>query len=99
MLDNVNVSVRCLLSKHADNLFFPNVRELLKILPVLLMGGTDAKRSFSCVGGPVHTWLRSTMTAEKLSDLAVIAMHCHNIHIHRDKVCDKYMAMHPRRMV
>ena len=39
------------------------------------------------------------MTAEKLSDLAVIAMHCHNIPIHRDKVCDKYMAMHPGRMV
>ena len=95
-----NVSVRCLLwSKHADNLFFPNVRELLKILPVLLIGGTDAERSISFVGRPVDTWLRSTMTAEKLSDLSVIAMHCHNIHIHRDKVRDKYMAMHPRRMV
>ena len=44
-----NVSVRCLLSKHAYNLFFPNVRELLKILAVLPIGSTEAERSFSCV--------------------------------------------------
>ena len=33
-----NVSVRCLLSKHADNLFFLNVRELLEILSLLPIG-------------------------------------------------------------
>ena len=90
-----NVSVRCLLSKHANNLFSPNFRELLKILSVLPIGSTEAEWSFSCV----RTWLRSTMTTEKLSDLAVIAMHCHTVRIHRDQVCDKYMAMHPRRMM
>ena len=52
MLDNV--SVGCLLSKHADNLFFPNVRELLKILAILPIGSMEAERSFSCVRR-VHT--------------------------------------------
>lgn len=48
----------------------------------------------------IHTWLRGTMTTERLSDLAVIAMHCHSlVRINRDQVCDKYIAMHPRRMM
>ena len=78
-----DVSVTGLLSSHADNLFFPNIRELLKILAVLPIGSTEA-------------WLRSRMTTDRLSDLAVIAMHCHSIHIDRDKVYNKYMAIHPR---
>lgn len=93
-----DVSVTGLLSSHADNLFFPNIRELLKILAVLPIGSTEAERSFSCVRR-IHTWLRSRMTTDRLSDLAVIAMHCHSIHIDRDKVYNKYMAIHPRRMM
>ena len=38
-----------LLVKHADALFFPNTRELLKILAILQIGSTEAERSFSCV--------------------------------------------------
>ena len=34
-------------AKHADSIFFPNVKELLKILAVLPMGSTEAARSFS----------------------------------------------------
>ena len=55
-----DVSVTGLLSSHADNLFFPNIRELLKILAVLPIGSTEAERSFSCVRR-IHTWLRSRM--------------------------------------
>ena len=93
-----DVSVTGLLSSHADNLFFPNIRELLKILAVLPIGSTEAERLFSCVRR-IHTWLRSRMTTDRLSDLAVIAMHCHSVHIDRDKVYNKYMAIHPRRMM
>ena len=42
-------SVISLLSKHADTMFFPNIRELLEILAVLPIGSTEAERSFSCV--------------------------------------------------
>ena len=35
------ISVSSLLAKSADNIFFPNGRQLLKILVILLMGSTD----------------------------------------------------------
>jgi hypothetical protein len=85
-------SVTCLLAKHADSIFFPNIRELLKILAVLPMGSSEAERSFSCVRR-IHTWLRSTMTTERLSDLALIAMHSHFVFITREQVCERYIAM------
>ena len=37
-----------IIANHADEIFFPNVRELLKILAVLPVGSTGAERSFSC---------------------------------------------------
>ena len=85
-----------LLAKHADNIFFPNVRELLKIA-VSLMGSTEAERSFSSIRR-IHTWLRNTMTIERLSDLTVIAMHANTVTIDKRLVCDKFMAQHFRRM-
>ena len=65
-------SVASIIPSHADGIFFPNVRELLKILAVLPIGSTEAERSFSSLRR-LHTWLRSTMTTD--SDLSVIAMH------------------------
>ena len=95
--DYESISVCSLLAKHADNIFFPNVRELLKILAVLPMGSTEVERSFSCIWR-IHTWLRNTMTTERLSDLAVIAMHANAVTIDRSVVCEKFVALHPRRM-
>ena len=37
-----SISVSSLLANSADNIFFPNVRQLLKILVFLPMGSTDA---------------------------------------------------------
>ncbi|KAG1657405.1 DNA topoisomerase 3-alpha [Nymphon striatum] len=59
---------------HADTTFFPNVRELLSILAVLPLGSCEAEMSFSCVRR-IHSWLRSSMSTDRLSDLCVIAMH------------------------
>ena len=39
--DYESISVYLLLAKKVDNIFFPNVRELLKILAVLPMGSTE----------------------------------------------------------
>ena len=80
-----------------DNIFFPNVRDFLKILAVLPMGSTEAKRSFSCIRR-ILTCLRNTMTTERLSDLAVIAVHANVVIIDRSVVCEKFVALHPRRM-
>ena len=40
--DYESITVYLLLAKQVDNIFFPNVRELLKILAVLPMGSTEA---------------------------------------------------------
>ena len=61
-----------LLAKHADNIFFPNVRELLKILAVLPMGSMEAERSFSSIRIRIHTWLRNIVTMERLSDRKIV---------------------------
>ena len=91
-------SVTSILATHADNIFFPNVRELLKILAVLPIGSTEAERSFSCIRR-IHTWLRSSMTTSRLSNLAVAAMHSHTtIPINRNQICERFMALHSRRM-
>ena len=66
-------SITQLLSENADPLFFPNVRELLCILAVLPVGSAEAERSFSCLR-QVHTWLRTTMTCDRLGNLGVLAM-------------------------
>ena len=67
---------------HADNIFFPNVRERLKILAILPLESTEVERSFSSIRR-IHTWLRNAMTAERLSDLAVIAGHVCKCSYHR----------------
>lgn len=90
-------SVTSLLTNKADELFFPNVRELLKILAILPMGSTEAERSFSCVRR-VHTWLRSTMSTERLGNLAVLAMNGHLVPLNTEEICKRFMVIHPRRM-
>ena len=91
------INVTSLLANHADCMFFPNVRELLKVLAVLPLGSTEAERSFSCVRR-VHTWLRSTMSTDRLADLAVIAMNGQVVKIDRMEVCRRYMTANARLM-
>ena len=38
------------------------------------------------------------MTNKRLSDLAVITMHANVVTIDRSVVCEKFVALHPRRM-
>ena len=95
--DYESISVSALLAKHADNIFFPKIREL-KILAVSPVGSTEAERSFSSIRR-IHTWPRNTMTTEQLSDLAVVAMNANTVTIDKRLVCDKLsVAQHPRRM-
>ena len=57
----------------------------------------EVERSFSSIRR-IHTWLRNAMTAERLSDLAVIAMYTNAVTIGRSVVCEKFVALHPRQM-
>ena len=97
-----------LVTSSSVTMFSPNMSELLKILAVLAIGSTEAERSFSCICR-INSWLRSTMTTSRLSDLAVIAIHSHTtIPIDRRQIisiiflpqtfCEHFMALHPRRI-
>ena len=90
---SVSLLFSWLLAKHADNIFFPNVTELLKIIAVLPMRSTGAERSFSCIRR-IYTWLRNTMTTERLSNLAIITMHANAVTIDKCVVCEKIVALH-----
>ncbi|KAG1657396.1 repressor of the inhibitor of the protein kinase [Nymphon striatum] len=89
-------SVTYLIQHHADTTFFPNVRELLSILAVLPLGSCEAEMSFSCVRR-IHSWLRSSMSTDRLSDLCVIAMHG-NIPVSTEEIVNRFITLHPRRM-
>ena len=92
-------SITQLLSEDADPLFFPNVRELLCILAVLPVGSAEAERSFSCLR-QVHTWLRTTMTCDRLGNLGVLALHGFDslLLLNIEKICSTSRSQHPRRM-
>ena len=90
-------SVTSLLKLDADSIFYPNVRELLCILAVLPIGSTRAERSFSCLR-QIHTWLRTTMTSDRLGNLGAIGMQGFNYEISIEKCCEQFKLRNPRKM-
>ena len=63
------------------------------------MESTEAEKSFSSILR-IHAlgFAMTTMTTERLSDLAIIAMHAKAVIIDKSVVCEKFVALHPRRM-
>ena len=90
-------SNKSILKLDADSIFYPNVRELLCILAVLLIGSTEAERSFSCLR-QIHTWLRTTMTSDRLGNLGVIGMQVFNYEISIEKCCEQFKLRNPGKM-
>ena len=78
-----------LLCQDADPIFFPNKRELLCILEVLPIGSAEAERSFSCLR-QIHSWLRSTMSNERLGNLGVLACQGFDIQLSVDQICQSF---------
>lgn len=93
--DYESISVSSLFAKEADKSFSQNVWELLKFSPSCLCGA-QVERSISCIWR-IHIWLHNTMTSERPSDLAVIAMCANAVTILRSIVCQKFVTLHPRR--
>ena len=73
---------------------FPNINCLLVIACTLPISSAEAERSFYLLRR-IKTYLRSTMSKERLSDLSVIAMH-YGEQVSADEVCQ---ASHPRRLL
>ena len=74
---------------------FPNIYHLL-IACTLLITSAKAEWSFSMLRR-IKTYARSTMSEERLSDLAVIALH-YKEEISTDYLCHLFCKSHPRRL-
>ena len=74
---------------------FPNIHRLLLIACTLPISSAEAERSFSLMKR-IKTCTRSTMSEERFSDLAVIAMH-YPERFEVDEICEAFVKAHPRR--
>ena len=75
---------------------FPNIHRLLLIACTLPISSAEAERSFSLMKR-IKTCTRSTMSEERFSDLAVIAMP-YPERFEVDEICDAFAKVHPRRL-
>lgn len=77
--------------------FFPNIKHLLHLICVLPVTSCSGERSFSTMK-LTKTYLRSTMSEERLNGLALMCIHKHNIPIEASQVIEKFATIHPRRL-
>ncbi|XP_062576880.1 52 kDa repressor of the inhibitor of the protein kinase-like [Saccostrea cucullata] len=76
---------------------YPNVYHILEILLSMPVSSASAERSFSIMRR-LKTYLRSTMTGDRLSSLAVLHSY-RETDIDLDKIIEKFAAKKPRRLV
>ena len=81
---------------HADVTYFPNINMLLRIVCTLPVTSCSCERSFSGLRR-LKTYLRSTMTQERLNGLALMNFH-YSMDIDLEDVLNTFARMHPRRM-
>jgi hypothetical protein len=75
---------------------YPNIHRLLVIACTLPISSAEAEQSFSLFKR-IKTYLRFTMSSERLSDLSVIAMH-YGERVPVDEVCQAFVKEYPRRL-
>ena len=59
---------------HANSMIFPNIRKMLIHIMVLPVTSCEAERSFSTLRR-IKSYLRTTMTNERLNGLALLSVH------------------------
>ena len=93
--DNVPSSPRETLP-FADEQFFPNIRCALRLVSTIPVTSCENERSFSSLRR-IKTWLRSTMTNERLNGLALMNIH-YAMPIDVANVIDTFARNNTRRM-
>ena len=83
--------------KECNHEFFPNVHKLLRILCTLPITSAECERSFSTLRW-LKTYLRSTMTSERESGLALMNIH-YGRQIDIGATIDIFVRKHPRRLL
>ncbi|XP_057299422.1 52 kDa repressor of the inhibitor of the protein kinase-like [Hydractinia symbiolongicarpus] len=84
------------LLKHTDKLLFPSIHEAIRILATIPVTTCTCERSISGLRR-VKTWMRNTMTKERLNSLSVI-MFNRDVTVDLDQVVDEFAAANKRRM-
>lgn len=80
---------------HCDQVYFPYVYKLLKILVTLLVSIATAERSFSTLR-LLKTWLRSNMGEERLNGLALLYIH-KNMELNLENVLNRFARSERKR--
>ena len=88
----------CLVSalKQCDLLVFPNIHTLLRIGSCLPVSSCECERSGSTLRR-LNTYLRSTMSDERLTNLALIHTN-YDKEYDLDEIVDTYSKLHSRRL-
>lgn len=79
-----------------DGDFFPNIKELFKIIFTLSVTSAECERSVSRLHH-LKTYLRSTVLEERLNGLAMMYIH-RDIPCPAEAVVDEFACLHPRRL-
>jgi hypothetical protein len=81
-----------------DEDIFPNIRQLILVGCTNPIGTCEAERSFSALRR-IKTYLRSTMTEERLAGLTMMAVHYEECaQINTEEIVKKFTQANPRRM-
>ena len=83
--------------RECDLTFFPNINVVLRILCLLPVTSAECERSFSTLKC-LKTYLRSTMTTERQSGLAMMNIN-YGRAIDIDEIINIFATRHPRRLV
>ena len=75
-----------------------HTQKLLKILSIIPVGSMEIERSFLFIRW-THNWLRNSMSADLLGDLAVNVMHGPPNSYFKNKYIYVHMSMHRQRMI
>ena len=83
--------------KACDKRRFPDVKRLLRILCTLPLTSAECERTFSCMR-MLKSYLRSTINAERINGLALLATRHRSKDINLINVRRRFINMHKRRM-
>lgn len=82
--------------KECDKASFPNIFILLQIACTIPVTSCECERNASALRR-IHNFMRTTMTVERLSSLALMHIHySHEVNLDRD--VDLFAEVHPRRL-
>ena len=92
LLDTASATLVCTMGN-----IFPNIQSLLALVCTIPFSAVECERSVSCLRR-LKTNLRSTMSATRLTALALLHTH-YNLEIDINAVIGRFQRKHPRRMV